>query len=145
MRLAACPRPASSTATPAVTATSPFASTAPGRTPFVPGEKLNSWQPDGTPLLCTAKKGSQGTLFYISGIHGAELAARINALAAAAPRPFFISVYGGLKWTASATDPKSEFWTMWADTLAALDEGIVPVGAQEMARLAREAGAREGA
>ena len=62
-------------------------------------------------------------------------------MAAANAPPLFINVYGGLKWTASAQDPKSEFWTMWNDTVAALAKNIVPVGAQEMARLAREAGA----
>ena len=70
----------------------------------------------------------------------AGIASNINKLAAANKPPFFITVYGLLKWTASDLDPTKEFWTAWANITAGLDANIVPVGAQEMARLAREAG-----
>jgi hyaluronoglucosaminidase len=50
-----------------------------------------------------------------------------------------VSVYGGLKWKANAVSPEREFWPLWTEIIAKLDEDIVVVGAQEMARLAREA------
>jgi hypothetical protein len=48
-------------------------------------------------------------------------------------------VYGGLKWTADTADPATEFWTLWGATIDKLDTDIIAVGAQEMARLAKEA------
>mmetsp|Transcript_25717 Transcript_25717/g.55710 ORF Transcript_25717/g.55710 Transcript_25717/m.55710 type:complete len:136 (+) Transcript_25717:3-410(+) len=109
---------------------------------------LVSWLPDGTPLLCT--NSGADDLFYIPGSMGkqscpsCELARRINAVAAAHQPPYFITVYGGLKWTAASGSPALEFWTLWSETLAKLDSNVVPVGAQEMARLARDAGAARG-
>jgi hypothetical protein len=64
-----------------------------------------------------------------------ELARRINAVAESNR---FVSVYGGLKWKANAVPPEREFWPLWTETIAKLDVDIVVVGAQEMARLARE-------
>ena len=90
--------------------------------------------PDKTPVLCTAPN-----LFYVNGQAG--VADRINALVAANKPPFFVTVYGGLKWTTGGNDPKTEFWNWWGNITLGLDTSIVPVGAQEMARLAREAGA----
>merc|ERR1712228_666095 len=94
---------------------------------------LDTWQPDGTPVLCT-----HGGLFYGMGnLGGEELAKRINAVVAAAPKPYFITVYGGLKWTASASSDKDSIYNFWGDTISNLDDDIIPVGAQEMARLAQ--------
>lgn len=96
---------------------------------------IDAWQPDGTPVLCT-----HGGLFYVMGNMGGEaLAKRINAVAESATKPYFITVYGGLKWTASAGGAKDSIYNFWGDTIAALDADIIPVGAQEMARLARAA------
>lgn len=84
-----------------------------------------------------------GNIFYIPGSLGrtkcpsCTLSDRINAVAAAGSQ--FVTVYGGLKWTASNLDPQTEFWNLWGDTINKLSDDIVPVGAQEMARLAREA------
>lgn len=88
--------------------------------------------PDGTPLLCT-----NPDVFYIGGPAG--VANNVNKLAAANKPPFFITVYGLLKWTASDMDPTKEFWAAWGNITEHLDPSIVPVGAQEMARLARAA------
>ena len=90
--------------------------------------------PDKTPLLCTAPN-----LFYVNGKAG--IADNINALVAANKPPFFVTVYGGLKWTTAGDDPKTEFWNWYGNITLGLAANIVPVGAQEMARLAREAGA----
>eukprot|EP00928_Gymnodinium_smaydae_P081607 TRINITY_DN65093_c0_g1_i1.p1 TRINITY_DN65093_c0_g1~~TRINITY_DN65093_c0_g1_i1.p1 ORF type:complete len:650 (+),score=107.54 TRINITY_DN65093_c0_g1_i1:243-1952(+) len=96
---------------------------------------LDTWQPDGTPMVCT-----HGGIFYVMGdLGGKELANRINTIARDAPRPYFITVYGGLKWTAAATKPTDSLYNFWGDAIAHLDADIVPVGAQEMARLARTA------
>lgn len=98
--------------------------------------------PDGTPLLCTS---SDPNLFYIPNSLGpvpcpsCTLAGYINDVAAAHAPPFFITVYGGLKWTSAGVDPQTEFWNLWGNTTALLCEDVVVVGAQEMARLAREA------
>ena len=49
-------------------------------------------------------------------------------------------MYGGLRWTTTTGNTNAtSLFTFWGDTVAALDPDIVPVGAQEMARLAREA------
>ena len=49
---------------------------------------IDSWLPDGTPLLCT-----HGGVFYVMGtLGGKELASRINAIAASHSPPYFISV-----------------------------------------------------
>ena len=94
---------------------------------------LDLMLPDNTPLICTA-----ADVFYIGGPSG--IAANINNLAAAHTPPFFITVYGLLKWTANDLDPTKEFWTAWANITSHLNSNIITVGAQEMARLAREAG-----
>lgn len=88
--------------------------------------------PDDTPLICTA-----ADVFYIGGPAG--IADNINKLAATHTPPFFITVYGLLKWTASDLDPTKEFWTAWGNITAHLDASVIAVGAQEMARLTREA------
>ena len=96
--------------------------------------------PDTTPLVCTAE-----SLFYVGGGSGCvacTIAANINKVARANAPPFFITVYGGLKWTSADIDPRTEFWNLYGNITAQLDADIVPVGAQEMARLAREAGLR---
>merc|ERR1712008_318933 len=70
---------------------------------------LDSWQPDGTPVLCTNR-----SLFYVMGKMGGEaLANKINFVAANAPKPYFITVYGGLKWTAAGSDPKNSLYNFW--------------------------------
>jgi hypothetical protein len=85
-------------------------------------------------------------IFYIPGALGhtpcpsCTLSDRINAVAATrTTHPLFITVYGGLKWTADTADPATEFWTLWGATIDKLDTDIIAVGAQEMARLAKEA------
>jgi hypothetical protein len=96
--------------------------------------QLDAWLPDGTPLVCTSRKG----LFYVMPSPGAgiTLAGNINAVGGSGNQ--FITAYGGLKWTASAGST-DDLYTFWGSTIAHLDADIVPVGAQEMARLAREA------
>lgn len=103
--------------------------------------KLDVYQPDGTPVLCTATGANN--LFYIPkhilpnvSCVSCELARRINAVAES---NHFVSVYGGLKWKANAVPPDREFWTLWTETIARLDEDVAVVGAQEMARLVTEA------
>ena len=51
-----------------------------------------------------------------------------------------ITAYGGLRWTTTTgmTDNTS-LYHFWGTTIENLDSDIVAVGAQEMARLAREA------
>lgn len=73
----------------------------------------------------------------------ADLASRIRAVAASLPSPAFVLCYGGLAWQADARSPKLDFYTLQKTALAALGDEFVPIGAQEMGRLAREAhGAR---
>ena len=67
----------------------------------------------------------------------AELSRRVNDIAAAGTK--FITVYGGLAWTKTHKSPQDEFWNLWTATIGKLSPSIVPVGAQEMARLMREA------
>jgi len=100
--------------------------------------QLDVYQPDGTPVLCTAKG-----LFYIPkhvprnvSCVSCYLAGSINAVAKS---NHFVSVYGGLRYKAKAVPPEREFWLLWTGIIAKLDEDIVVVGAQEMARLLREA------
>ena len=50
---------------------------------------------------------------------------------------------GGGRKTTGKTKNES-LYSFWGDTIAALNDGIVPVGAQEMARLATEFGAHAG-
>lgn len=97
---------------------------------------LDAWLPDGTPLLCTSSEG----LFYVMGsLGGDKLAARINAVARQSGQQF-ITVYGGLRWTTTTGNTNAtSLFTFWGDTIAHLDADVVPVGAQEMARLAHEA------
>ena len=66
--------------------------------------ELDVYQPDGTPVLCTAT--GTNNLFYIPkhilpnvSCVSCELARRINAVAESNR---FVSVYGGLKWKANA-------------------------------------------
>lgn len=88
--------------------------------------------PDGTPLLCTPHN-----LFYVMGsLGGQKLADEINTFVKSQPPPTFLTVYGGLRWsTSSEGTNKTDLFSFWGDTISALDENIVPVGAQEMARL----------
>ena len=105
-------------------------------------KSLDQALPDGTPLLCTS---SDPNLFYIPNSLGpvpcpsCTLAQYINDVASAHAPPFFITVYGGLKWTTGDVDPQTEFWNLWGNTTAQLRPDVVVVGAQEMARLARDA------
>merc|ERR1719215_350215 len=70
---------------------------------------IDAWQPDGTPVVCT-----HGGLFYVMGdLGGAELANRINTIARVAQKPYFITVYGGLHWTAAASKPKESLYNFW--------------------------------
>ena len=51
-----------------------------------------------------------------------------------------LQVYGGLRWTTTTgKTANTSLYTFWGDTIDNLDSNIVPVGAQEMARLAKEA------
>ena len=51
--------------------------------------QLDTWQPDGTPVVCTSSKG----LFYVMGsLGGVKLAERINAVAQAPGQGQFITV-----------------------------------------------------
>eukprot|EP01045_Picozoa_sp_COSAG04_P000160 COSAG04_NODE_3_length_53939_cov_50.145431_50_plen_321_part_00 len=97
---------------------------------------VDTWQPDGTPVLCT-----HSGVFYVMGSMGGEkLASHINAIAANHSKPYFITVYGGLRWTTTTGMTKNtSLYSFWGDAIANLDPGIEAVGAQEMARLAREA------
>lgn len=103
--------------------------------------QLDVYQPDGTPVLCTAE--GEDNLFYVPkhvlpnvSCVSCELARRINAVA---ETNHFVSVYGGLKWKAHVVPADRQFWPLWTETIAKLDEDIVVVGAQEMTRLAKEA------
>lgn len=74
---------------------------------------------DHAPLICTSNSPN---LFYRNrGITpadpGAELAARILKASAKWEPPFFLTVYGGLAWTASARSPKEEFFFMMQRTM----------------------------
>eukprot|EP00040_Diaphanoeca_grandis_P022230 m.118956 g.118956 ORF g.118956 m.118956 type:complete len:610 (-) comp28713_c0_seq1:105-1934(-) len=101
----------------------------------------DQWLPDGTPFVCT-----NPDLFYIPGALGhqncsaCELSKRITDVADAGTQ--FITVYGGLAWTASSVNPQNDFWNLWSATVEKLGSNITVVGAQEMARLAREAKSR---
>ncbi len=69
-------------------------------------------------------------------------ARRIKKAASEHEPPFFILTYGGLHaFSGLFDDPRTEFWKLLHDTVARLGDDFVIVGAQEMARLAREAGA----
>ena len=104
--------------------------------------ELNLYSPaDGTPIVCTA---NDPNLFYRNRKLNAtdpsdDLAARIRQVAARYEPPFFITVYGGLNWEPGSTGGKTEFWRLLHDTMAALGDGFVAVGASEMARLAKAA------
>jgi len=63
--------------------------------------KLASWQPDGTPVVCT-----HGGLFYVMGSLGSDyLSSKINQQAKAGQQ--FITVYGGLRWTTTTGNTKN--------------------------------------
>ena len=74
---------------------------------------LNMYSPaDGTPIICTSNKPS---LFYRNRAinqsdPGGDLANRIRTASMEYEPPFFITVYGGLKWTAGTPNPLEEFW-----------------------------------
>ena len=100
---------------------------------------LNMYSPaDGTPIICTSHVPS---LFYRNrdikqSDPGADLASKIRVASQEYSPPFFITVYGGLKWTAAKPNPLEEFWFMLNRTMEVLGPGYVAVGASEMARLA---------
>ena len=101
---------------------------------------------DGTPLICSS--GDPKLFYYSSSLNATcpscDLASRIAATAKAQPPPFFVLVYGGLQafGGVDTASPKS-FFTLLGDTIDKLGDGFVPVGAPEMARLARAAKAGE--
>jgi hypothetical protein len=116
---------------------------------------LNQNAADGTPLICTADQGLGNQSFHDScGVRpsllyrnlciwsadpGADLAARIRSIAGKYEPPFFITVYGGLTWTASAQPPELEFFTLMHSTMEELgSEHFKAIGASEMARLAKD-------
>ncbi len=129
--------------------------TQPNWAPWTHAQAFKPWrcEPDGgnlvladgrTPLICTSNSPQ---LFYYSTTLNAscpscDLAARITTVARRQPPPHFVSVYGGLQANGGVEikSPRN-FWTLIRDTVSRLDESIVPVGAAEMARLAREAAA----
>jgi len=104
--------------------------------------ELNLYSPsDGTPLICTA---NEPNLFYRNRQlnatdPGDDLAGRIRTAANRYEPPFFITVYGGLNWQPGSTGGKTEFWALLHATMSALGPGFVAVGADEMARLAKDA------
>ena len=76
----------------------------------------------------------------MGSLGGMKLAERVNAVAKAPGQGPFITVYGGLRWTTTTGGTlNTSLFSFWGETIANLDADIVPVGAQEMARLAREA------
>lgn len=104
-------------------------------------EDLNMWQDDGTPIICT---GGPPYLFYFAdGLDkkcpSCDFASRIETVAKRHKPPFFLTTYGGLHWTSAAQEPKKEFWTLLHDTMSRLGDDYVAIGAQEMARLSRQA------
>lgn len=56
---------------------------------------------------------------------------------AIAPGP--LSLGSGLKWTASAMSPATEFFALLHSTMANLGSDYVAIGASELARLAKAA------
>ena len=73
--------------------------------------------PDSTPLICT-----DPSLFYVGGGPGCvacAISTNVNKVAAANKPPFFITVYGGLKWTSSDLNPDNEFVSLRAGEAAA--------------------------
>ena len=129
--------------------------TQPNWAPWTHAQAYKPWrcEPDGgnlvladgrTPLICTSNSPQ---LFYYSTTLNAscpscDLAARITTAARRQPRPHFVSVYGGLQANGGVEikSPRN-FWPLIRDTVSRLGDDIVPVGAAEMARLAREAAA----
>ena len=102
--------------------------------------RLNFRANDGTPVICTSNSPN---LFYrnrgLSPSHPAQdLAARIFQAASASDDVRFITVYGGLNWQPGSTGGKTEFWTLLSDTMKLLGDDFVPIGSNEMARLAKE-------
>ena len=100
---------------------------------------LHTYRADGTPIICTAHSPS---LFYrnrhISQKDPAkDLSSRIRKVSRRYKPPFFITVYGGLKWTASDTSPNTEFFTLMHATMADLGSDFEAIGASEMARLSK--------
>ena len=106
----------------------------------------NQWLGDGTPVVCSVP----GLFYYNAHFwpkdqwlkSADDLAGRIRREVAALPAPAFVLAYGGLKWTSDATDPQMDFFTLQKATLDVLGDDFVVVGAQEMARLSREAAGR---
>ena len=69
-----------------------------------------------------------------------DLAKRIETAARRFSPPHFVLVYGGLQaFGGSEKKTKKSFFTLLADTIARLGGDFVPVGASDMARLARAA------
>lgn len=103
--------------------------------------QLTNWQEDGTPVICTPDTGPY-LFYYANSLNktcpSCDFAARIKDHAERYKSPVFINTYGGLHWTAGAQEPMKEFWRLLHDTMAALGDDYVAVGAQEMARLTRE-------
>lgn len=91
----------------------------------------------GFPLnMCTRLHGdSNNNVDFL----GADLAMKIRNASQGWEPPFFITVYGGLTWTAAGLKPKEEFWFMLQRTMDVLGSDYVAVGANEMARLASSA------
>jgi len=54
---------------------------------------------------------------------GGDLAGRIRNEVSKWEPPFFVTVYGGLAWTAQGNAPKEEFWYMLKRTMDALGSG----------------------
>eukprot|EP00931_Biecheleriopsis_adriatica_P102528 TRINITY_DN77484_c0_g1_i1.p1 TRINITY_DN77484_c0_g1~~TRINITY_DN77484_c0_g1_i1.p1 ORF type:complete len:600 (+),score=107.81 TRINITY_DN77484_c0_g1_i1:26-1801(+) len=103
--------------------------------------RLNNWQRDGTPVVCTPDN-DPWLFYYADGLNktcpSCDLAERIKKHAEKYEPPVFVNTYGGLHWTANAQEPLKEFWTLLQDTMSKLGDEYVVIGAQEMARLARQ-------
>ena len=108
----------------------------PVKTLFPPPDALNWWLEDGTPVVSS----NQSLFYYLEDDGGldkecpsCDLAQRVRSIAARGNQ--FVLAYGGLGWA------EVPFFDLMRNTstLLAADE-IVVVGAQELARLATDAG-----
>ena len=116
-----------------------------GKAPFDPWHcpSDNLLLPEGTPLVCAS--GLPNLFYYSGGLDAhcpsCDLARRIEQAATKQPPPFFVLVYGGLQAFGGVENAsKKSFFTLLEDTVARLEpHKYVTVGADEMARLAKEA------
>ena len=97
---------------------------------------------DGTPLICTS--GSPKLFYYSNGLENdcpsCDLAQRIEEVAKAHDPPYFVLVYGGLQaFGGTEVKSKKNFFPLLQNTIEKLGGDFIPIGANEMSRLSREA------